>query len=235
MKKDQIIKLYQTHKLYIFPSLVAIASFILIISVIYPQTVKLITNQQFQNQVSIKSNFLETKAQDLQSFDPTDLNQKVDFAVSSYPTDKDFVTVLALLQNLTSISGFSTISISLGSDSSKDPNAQSYSIKLDILGPTALSPNLLSNIENSPRLMRVNSVEVTSGKDPSGSTISLIVDVLYSPAVGGLGSVDSLLPSLSEREEEIIAKLARTAPQVSSEQSSQPIQLGPRGKENPFQ
>ncbi len=238
MKKDEIIKLYQAQRLYIFPSLVALASLILIILVIYPQTIKLITNQKVKGEIFNKSQFLEAKAQSLESYDPTDLNRQVNFAVGSYPTDRDFVSALALLQSLTLQSGFSITSMSLENASSKGQNAQSqsYNIKIDILGPSPLLPTLFSKIENSPRLMRVSSVELTSGKDSQGAAVSLTVEVLYSSAAGGLGSNDSPLPQLSQKDEEVIAKLAKLGPPVRSQQTTaQSVQLGPRGKANPFE
>lgn len=173
----------------------------------------------------------------MESYDPTDLNRKMGFAVVSYPTDKDFVSALGLLQNLITQSGFSTISISLAGSitSNKNAQAQSYNIKLDVLGPATSLPTLLSNIENSPRLMRVGSVEALSGKDPKGVIISLIVDVLYAPSPVQIGSVESSIAELSQKDEEIIAKLATISRAFSSSQQTATTQLGPRGKANPFE
>lgn len=233
IKQEAVSKFYLNYRLYIFPAVVALSSLILIIFVIYPQTVKLITNQQVQQQIANKSTFLETKAQVLENYDPEDLNRKVAFTLSSYPTDKDFASALALLQNLTSQSGFNTVSIVLGSSISKEAGDKSYNLKLDILGPPILLPNLLSRIEDSPRLIRVSGVETTVGRDPQGAIISLSVDVLYSSAPTEFGSVDSPLPELSQKDEEILVKLARLDTLVS--QPTTTTQLGPRGKANPFE
>lgn len=238
MKKDEIIKLYQARRLYIFPSIVALASLILIIFVIYPQIIKLINSQSLEGEIFNKSQFMEAKAQNLESYDPAELNRQVNFAVAAYPTDRDFVSALALLQNLTFSAGFSITSMSLENASSRGQNvqSQSYNIKINVVGPLPLIPNLFSKIENSPRLMRISSVELTSGKDPQGVTVSLAVDVLYSSATGGLGSIDSPLPQLSQKDEDVIAKLAKMGSQVNSPQTNaQPVQLGPRGKANPFE
>ncbi len=234
MKKEEILKLYQNYRLYIFPAVVALSSLILIIFVIYPQIVKLITNQKIEGEITNKSKFLEVKAQTLESYDSTDLSQKVNFVINSYPTDKDFVSALGLLQNLISQTGFKTVSMSLGANSSKSDYGQSYNIKLDVLGPADLLPKLLTNIENSPRLMRVSGVETNVGKDPQGATVSLNVEVLYSPAPKVFGSVDSPLPSLSQKDEEVIVKLARTGSTLTTPQQITP-QLGSRGKANPFE
>lgn len=234
MNKEAISKYYQQYKLYVFPAIVALSSLILIIFVIYPQTIKLLANQKVQGEITNKSKFLEAKAQTLESYDSSDLNQKVDSVLGAYPAEKDFVSALSLLQNLTAQSGFSATSISLGTGSAKNAGVESYNIKLDILGPIVQLPTLLSNIENSPRLMKVSSVETSIGKDSESATISLNVEVLYSSAPQIPGSIDSPLQELSQQDEEVIAKLARVG---SNEIISKPptTQLGPRGKANPFE
>lgn len=233
MKKEAILQLYQTYRLYIFPAIVALSSLVLIVFVIYPQTIKLFTNQKIEGEILDKSKLLAAKAQALENYNPTDLSQKVDIAISSYPVDKDFVSALGVLQNSTSQTGFSIITMSLGPASSRNSNTQAYNIKLDVLGPGSLLPVLLSNIESSYRLMRVSNIEATLGKDSKATTISLNIDVLYSSAPQTFGSVDSPLPELSQQDEEVIAKLARTVTPVNSQQITP--KLGPRGKANPFE
>lgn len=231
MRKEEILKFYQNYRLYLFPAIVALSSLILIIFVIYPQAVKLITNQQVEGEILSKSKLLETKAQALDSLDQADLEKKVNFALSFLPADKDFVSALGLLQDLTLKSGFSTTSISLGSGSSKNVNAQSYNLKLEILGPVTLLPILISNIENSSRLMRVSSLDISAKGASQAVTISLDIDVLYLSAPTDFGSIDSPLPSLSEKDDEIIAKLAKGDTAVFQPTT----QLGSRGKANPFE
>lgn len=231
MKKEEVSKFYLKYRLYIFPAVVALSSLILIISVIYPQVAKLLANQKVETEIINKSKFLEAKAQTLESLNQEELSKKVDFAVTAFPTDKDFVTAINLLQSLTAQSGFNTVSMSLGTASSKTGNVQSYSFRVDLLGPTALLPTLLNRIESTPRLIRVSSIETSINKNAQASTISLNLDVLYSSAPTGFGSIDSPVVELSEKDEEVIVKLARSAT------TAQPItsSLGPRGKANPFE
>lgn len=230
---QEIIKFYQTNKIYLFPIIVGISSLILIIFIIYPQTVALLANQQVEKVVSNNSELLTNKVNALEQYDNIDLNQKVDSALGFYPTDKEVVPVVGLLQNLASKAGFSTISMSLGGISGKSDNkSQSYTIKLELSGPSQLLQSLLSNIENSQRLMRVNSVELTSGSDPRGAEVTLIVEVLYASPPSDLGGVDSPLPQLSQTDQEIINKLTLIVPSRSTQQIST---LGTKGKANPFE
>ncbi len=234
MKKEEVKKIYLRYRLYIFPAVVAISSLILVVFVIYPQIISLIKNQEVEKNILGKSKLLEVKAQTLESYDMGDLSRKVGFALGSYPTDKDSVYALGVLQKVIAQLGFNIVSISLASSGIKNTTSQSYSFKLEILGPVSLLPSLLSSIENSPRLMRVSGVEIGGASTTQqGVNISLAIDMLYASAPAGFGSIDSPLPSLSEKDEEIIAKLSRV--ENSSLQTQTPAQFGPRGKANPFE
>lgn len=236
MKKEEILKFYLVYKLFIFPAIIVLSSLILIAFVIYPQITKLIVNQKTQEEIFNKSNFLEAKAQTLESYDPNDLSIKVNYALGAYPTDKDFISTIGLLQNLAAESGFSIGSIALGGEV-KSGGPLSYALKLEIIGPTSLLSTLLNNIESSSRIMRVSSVAISFARDAQLGTTSLVIEVLYAAAPAGFGSVDSPLPQISQKDEEIIAKLAKSSGMTITpvQQPQAPVQLGPRGKENPFE
>ena len=233
MRREEILKFYLSYRLYIFPAIVAFSSLILIIFVIYPQIMSLLTNQKNISDLINRSKDLEVKAQALESLNGEDLSRKVEYALSSYPDNLDFGNVIGLIQNLTTQSGFSAISISIGSSSTKLPNSQSYGIKLDVAGPKSLFSILLTNIERSIRLIRISSVEVTNSQNQQSVNASLSLDILYSPLPGSFGNIDSPLPQLTDKDEQLLATLAKnTTPTISS---STNVVLPPRGKANPFE
>lgn len=232
MKKEEIQKFYLTYRLYIFPAVVALSSLILIVFIIYPQIINLLKNQTIEKNTLNKSKLLEVKAQTLESYDIEDLNRKVNFALGSYPTDRDSIYALGILQRLVAQLGFNVVTISLGAGGVKNEGTQTYNFKLEVLGPVSKLPVLLSTIENSPRLMRVSGVEVSGASSAQGVHISLGVEMLYAAAPTGFGSIDSPLPDLSEKDEEVMAKLARIG--ISNPQT-EASSLGPRGKANPFE
>ena len=232
-KKETLIKFYTEYRLYIFPAIVIISSLILIVFIILPQISKLIANNRAEEDLKVKHNFLEIKVQALENYDAQDLIKKVDFALSSYPADKDFGNVIGLIQNLTAQSGFILSAISLGNQGAKVANAQSFTIKLDATGPRRLLSILFSNVETSSRLMRVGNIDVISTSDQQVVNVSMNIDVLYSPAPQSFGSVDSPLPEISQKEEELITKLAKNI--TPSLFSSTNISLPSRGRANPFE
>lgn len=233
MNKEPSVNFYQKYKPFIFIGIVAFSSLILIIFVIYPQISKLIANQKIEGEIISKTKFLDDKARALENYDKSDLDRKVALALDSYPPDKDFISAFSLLQNVVSRSGFTIVSINLGSGSLKTANTDSYDLKVDILGPSSLVPVLLNNIESLSRLMRVRSVETVAGIDPQVANITLDVNVLFSPTPPGYGSVDSPIQELSQKDEDVIAKLGKAANSIPATQSA--TLVAPRGKSNPFQ
>lgn len=233
MKKEELLKFYEKFKLFIFPAVVLLMSLLLIMLVIYPQVMKFLENQKQVAQLKEKSEILESKAKELESYDPKDLSLKVNSALSSYPTDKDYVNSLRILQTIVAQSQFVVASMTLsGGSEDTGAKAQSYNMKLDVIGPMANLPKLLSNIENSYRLMRVVSLDTSAGKDLL-TNASLTVNILYADAPKGYGSADSPLPKFTEKEQEILSRLAAIGDIVIPQE--QGVQLGPRGKTNPFQ
>lgn len=229
MKKESLLKFYQNYRIYIFPVIVAISSLILIVAAIYPQTAKLISNQSKARELINKSEFLEVKAQTLEEYDSADLARKLEIALSAYPGSKDFGAVIGLMQQVVAQSGFTISSIALGSSSKTSAGSQSYELKLDLIGVKPGLPILLNNLESSPRLIRVSSIDVSSTNNTQALTVALVVEVLYAALPQSFGSADSPLPEFSQKDEDLIARLARVGA------TSQTGISGPRGKSNPFE
>ncbi|GEM_PF-2041235 len=244
MTKEDLIKFYSIHKAQIFPVIVALSSLFLIIFVIYPQTARLISNQNALGDLNRRSEFLETKVVALESYDEGELSNRVGLILTTLPTDKDFGNVLGLLQQLTVQSGFSANSISFSNSASKIAKLRNFEVKLDIRGSKASLQTLLDNLENSPRLVRINSIDALSRGDTETIESILGVDALYSELPKDFGGIDSPLPELSEKDNELISKLEQLK-QAAFEQGGQTALVpstssssaveSPRGKSNPFE
>ncbi len=231
MKKKFIFQFYFRYKLYIFPAVVALSSLFLIFFAIYPQTVKLVENQKVEGDLTNKSKFLATKVTALESYDENDLSRKVSVTLNAFPVDKDYGNILGLLQGLVVQSGFSVSSIALGNTSGKLGNASTFEVRLETKGPKRLFQDLLINLENSPRIMKVSNIDISSTQASENIDTALVIEVLYSPEPQNFGSVDSPLPLLSQREEELLNILLRGAPSISPPS----LQYVQRGKANPFE
>lgn len=232
MNKDTIISFYNKYKLYVFPTVVVASSLFLTIFAIYPQTVKLISNQKAQSQLEERSKILQVKAQTLASFDGSDLSRKVQYALFSYPQERDFGNVIGLLQSIGSQSGFAVTAINLEGGVSKTSAAGGYHVRMEISGPKSLLPPLLKSIESSVRLMKVVSLEISvKGSQTVDAVVG--VEVLFSPDPQSFGSLDSPLPELSAEDEELLRRLANSVSTVAV--SPAEVVTTPIGKVNPFE
>lgn len=232
MNKDTIIFFYNKYRLYIFPAVVVLSSLFLIIFAIYPQTAKLISNQKVRGELEEKSNFLEVKAQTLSGFDESDLSKKVEYALYSYPQEKDFGNVIGLLQSAGAKSNFLVNTINLEGGVSKTAGSGSYNVRIEVTGPKSLLPALLTNIESSVRLMKVTSLDI-SVKNNQSIDVIVGVEVLFSPVPQSFGSIDSPLPELSGQDEDLLTTLASSLPSTVS--LGEEAATTPRGKVNPFE
>ncbi len=230
MKQD-LIKFYNKYNLYIFPAVVALASLFIILFVIYPQVIKLIDNQGVIEGLMNKSKLLENKVSALESYDSTDLSGKLESALATLPGEKDFGSVVGLLQKLTLELGFGINSISFGNTAGKVGNANSFEVKMELKGSRAMLQSLLDNLENSPRLVRIKSIDISSNQAIEALNIALAIEVLYSPLPRDFGSPDSPVPLLSQKDEELIARIMQEAETSGSMEAP----ISSRGKSNPFE
>lgn len=236
----ETLKFYQKYKIIIFPTIVAFCSLILLMVIILPQTIKLLDNQSLEKDILKKSEFLEAKAQTLASYDTQDLSSKVNYALNSFPSDKDFATAVGVIQDLTGKLGFTISSLTLAPDSAlEDTDTESYGINLSLSGSIGSLQDLLNGIESSHRLMRVRSVESSVKNEENVTTVFLTIAVLFSPTSSSLNP-DAPLPDLSQTDQEVLAQLAQISPPVSISAPSpvgpsSPSQLPARGKPNPFE
>lgn len=231
MNKDTIINFYHKYKLYIFPAVISASSLFLIVFAIYPQTAKLIANQRTQGELKVRSDFLEVKAQTLESFDVFDLSSKAEYALYSLPQEKDFGNVIGLLQLIVARSNFVVNTINLEGGGGKEAGSQSYNVRMEINGPESLLPALLRNIESSARLMKVTSIDISSKSDRTVDAV-LGIEILFSPVPPTFGSIDSPLPQLSGEDEDLLTTLVSSVSSVSLEEGTATTA---RGKSNPFE
>lgn len=232
MKKETLVKFYFQYRLYIFPVIVTLSSLFLIIFAIYPQTVGLIENRKTEGDLINRSKFLATKVVALEGYNEEDLSQKVSVALDAFPVYKDYGNILGVLQGLIGRSGFTVSAITLGNTSGQAENTESFEVRLETKGLKSLFQDLLTNLENSPRIMRVSNIDIATATASDIVDISLVLEVLYSPVPSNFGSIDSPIPNLSQEDQELLATLASTTQTAATSSAAPPSQ---RGKSNPFE
>lgn len=234
MKVLIILQIYQMYKFYIYPVIIAISCLILIILVIFPQLSNFFSGQNTEKDLNKRIKILGIKAAALEKFDEKDLRLKVNYLLAALPTEKDYVSILSILQNICSEFGFTISQFSPGGNDSKS-EAQSYTVQLNIDGPKALLPSLLKEIEGVNRVMKIDSIDLSQAKDSRSLGVNLSIQVFFAPAPSTFGNVESEIPVLSDKDEELINKLSKAGSIVVPNTINQPLVTGPIGKSNPFE
>lgn len=236
MNKNSLLSFYQKYKLILYPLGVILASFVLIFFIIMPQLNRLLDTNRNIGELNKKASFLEAKAEELSILDEEDLKGKLNLALLALPQETDFANIIGVVLNLTSQAQFSLISFQTDRiDPKAGTKSAAYGIKLSLIGPQDTLESLLNDIEKNARVMKVKSLEYTSSKTSEPIDVNLGIEVYYSPVPSTLEAVDAPLPKLTEKDDQIIASLARVAQQHTGEAAPPATSFGPRGKSNPFE
>lgn len=229
--KKQLTELFNKYKTLFIPIIIGVSSLILILLVIYPQLTVFLKGQKDLQTVEQRLKKLQVKAQDLESLDEDDLNKKLEYALAALPVEKDYATIIGVFQRISAQSNMSLETLRVGGlGSGGDKKTPGYSVQLELLGTKSSLNGVLQQIEKAPRVMKVNGIELTASK--SNVNVTLAVDVFYLPAPTSIGSVDAVLPKLTDEEQKLLTRLASISP---SSISTTPTTLLPRGKPDPFQ
>ncbi len=231
MNKEKIAQFYSKYKIFIFPISVAIASLVLIVVVIYPQISTFLKNQSDFEDMSKRLQSLEVKAKDLEVLDVDDLNNGLAIAFASLPSDQDLATITGVIQRLATISGVSLASLQVNPGQVISLNgANGFTVKAEISGSKAAVSRFINNIDQSSRLMKISTIEISHSRVGSDLTTALLsVHVFYSPSPKELGPIDSELPQLTSDDQRVIATLAKAKTTVGFTSPTLP-----KGKSNPF-
>lgn len=231
MNKQSLMNFYIKYRLVIYPAVVAFSSLILIIFVIYPQLKDFFDGKNKISKERERIVNLEAKASDLEKVNQVEVEKSLKNALVALPQNQDFTSLVGIFQKLGAGSGITLVSLQLGSSQVQVPGASGFSVKLEVEGSSLALANLLKNIDQASRSMKVESVEVskTQGGNLTGS---VLVDVFYAPVPTQLGNLEQEAPKLSAEEEKILQELSISIPTLSTESS---LSLPARGKPNPFE
>lgn len=238
MDKEYLLTIYSRYKFIIYPFVVALIGIIVILLVIYPQVNNILEKRSQMENLSQKLEFLDAKAADLENLNEADLSRKINAAVAVLPSDKDYTSTINVLQSIIQQNSFSLTSLQTGQVANvSTPNLSGFNVKIETVGPRAFLSRLLSSLENAPRVMKVSTIELVPQKSPDSVDAIISVDVFYAPIPTSLGAVDAPLSQLTDKDEELLAKLVRNvnAAGVSAVTPTTPSSLPPRGKSNPFE
>ena len=230
MNRETLVNFYTKYRIVIFPLLVAFASIVLIVTLIYPHFRDFLEGQDKIKKEKARIFSLEAKAADLEETNERVVNKNLKDVLLALPTSQDFSSLVGIFQKLSVQAGVSLLSLQLGSSQIQIPGVSGFAVKMEVEGtPSALSL-LLSNINKTSRSMKAEGVEVSRSQTGALSGF-ILVDIFYAPAPKDLGAIDKELPELSAEDEKLLEELVLSAPAPVAEITSLPA----RGKANPFE
>jgi hypothetical protein len=232
--KKTLLDIYNRYKIIIFPALIGLACFLLIILIIIPQFNEYLKAKEDLANTLAHAENLQKKNLALEGLDRNDLQQKLNIAINAFPSEKDFPGVVGLVQRLASERGLALGSLQVVQTSSKT-ETPSFSVKFDVSGSRASVRELLNTLENSSRVLKVITIEVSASSE-TDVVANIGIDAFYAPTPTALGGLDAPLSPLTSEENKVLSTLS-SIPAPAAEPGTPQLDLSTqsRGKANPFQ
>lgn len=232
--KEKIADFYTQYKVFIYPAVVTVCGLILIFFVIFPQLMGFLDSKTAYESIISKEQALEVKAKELSSLNETEIKNDMNVVLEVLPVGRDYPKVIGMVQRLSAKYLFNLVSLQFSDSSLGGVNKQAtptYMVKMDITGPRESLKLLITELEGTVPITRVEAIEVASTSEDSGVNASITFNVYYSDILKSLGSVEAPLVQISSDEKALVNKyssLVQTGG-FSSDATS------PRGKSNPFE
>lgn len=230
--KNQLITIWSKYQIYIWPLLGGGISIILLSVVIIPQLFKVIENNKKIKETKQKIELLDKKASDLKQINLADYKDKYSKLNIVLPAQVDVPSAISQIQSLAASSNTQIISFSVALPSS-EAQVDNFSIKLEFKGSSGSIKNFIEQLKNAPRIMTINTIDMTTDKTGSVFDVTLDIHTYFQKQQTILSGVEDSISLLSDKDKEAllnIDKSVKSIPIVSEETIS-----GPKGKSNPFE
>lgn len=216
------------------------------ISGVIPATQKVRGLLDQTRQLSSKTQALRTKLTALNALDENTLRSQLNELISAVPSDKSLPTVFSTVEGIAGQAGVSITSMGIGGDSSlatpaaskrtaqeKQIGTRTIPFSVTIEGALPAIQQFITLAPQVRRLLRIRTFAITFPTSDLPVHIAVEMDAFYEPFPVTIGKTGSALPTLSESEVDIIAKVAKLPLANVSENSLPPPLIG-QVKSNPF-
>lgn len=230
MKKQKLSDVILKYRIHLVLFIAAVTSILLVIFIIYPQTVKLLELNSQQQDLVNKIDRLEDKITLLEAVDEGDIKDKLNLTLLALPIEQDLFNFIGFTQTIATQDGFNLVSVQFGSES-MTTRGNSYIVKAAFIGPKQFVKKFLADLEQSYRSVVVEQLELTQIKSLDTVNGAITMRVYYAPLPTTLGQIDSPIQSLTAEDEQVLINLSKLGVNLAIQSN----QLVPRGKPNPFE
>ncbi len=232
--KEQAAEFYRKYKLIIWPVVVGVCCLVILMLVVLPQLLTYFSKRTETDELNNRLGVLEAKAQELEQLDDKVYSNNLKLALGALPSDKEVPQSLNILQSFITQSGMTLENIRFlaNTDPSSTEQKNTYQIGITVLGSLDSVKRLLLQVNNSPRIFRLDMINVNTLKGVSSVEADLTFTLFYEPQGTEIGSIDQPLPKLTDADQKLLGDLSNRTRIVSTGTSNLNI---PLGKLNPFE
>ena len=196
-----------------------------------------------------QTSILQKKLDTLQSLSEDTLRHDLSTVLSAVPFDRSFATLFETVEGIANRTGVSITDMSIsGSATLATPSASKLSatdkklgtrtipFSVAVTGPLPSIEQFITLVPGVRRLLRIRVFSITFPKSERPVSIMIDLDGFYEPLPTNIGAVKATLPTLSEADTNVIARLVEMpliAERVEGGQSFPPPLIG-KVKEDPF-
>lgn len=218
---------YNRYRFFILPVGVSLTGVVIITMVVFPQLSAYLQTRGEIAQMTQRNSLVLAKAESLESINQDEYAENLELALSALPEDQSIPEALIAIQNVVSQSSMSLEGVRvLGI--SQQAGGSSYQLAITVLGTLNSLKDLLSNINDSPRVFKVESISAQLLGLGVESEINLTV--YFDPNIAMPAGLEQPVPKLSEEDEKLIAKI-----RSSAQLYQPPAQSLDFGKQDPFE
>lgn len=233
---SQLKELYFKYKLFFWPVTTGLAALVILSLVIIPQIFVYINTQGRISTANTKLEVMDAKAQELEQIDASLISKDLQTVYSVLPKEQEVPQALVTLSNLVTRSGL-TLKNTVYGGSKKAEKQNNFLLTVTVIGRVNSVRDFLNNLKSSPRVFKVESIEVQFQRGTQLVEAKIPLSVYFQPGDGQAAAAsDQPLPKLNSDEEKLLDDLAKqyfnTGMAVSLESTSSSV---PLGRADPFE
>lgn len=228
---DKAKEFYTKYRMIIWPVVVGISSVCILALVIIPQLLNYLSIRNKISEIEHRSSNLEVRASDLEQLDEESAKANLQVVFSVLPREQNVPEAMVALHDVISRSGLILKNTSYIS-ARKSGNGENFQLSVGVGGQMSAIRDFLVHLQESQRLFQVESIVARFQRRMSLVEAELPISVYFDKSAASEVTSDQDVPKLTEKEEQLLAKLSRIVQQTSVVEDVSSV---PYGKSDPFE
>lgn len=209
-------------------------SILLVAFIIIPQVLDIKKNSDVISNIESRTKNLDSKAASLAEIDTKAYQDNLRVALVVLPEEKDIPSAIGQIQSLISDNKLQLNGMTFAhSDNPNSSSLQNYQIKIDVSGDQLSLKDFINSLKDAPLVMKVSDLEVSSNFKDNGLDSALTLTTYYQGQPQSLGDLEQPVSAINQADSDLLVRLQQRVQNLPLISTS--VNLGPRGKADPFQ